>query len=152
MRCTLITLVALVLTCSAPATQASAGGWRFQRGWFRRGRQPVSYRTNDVSQETRTAPAGSDSQAPTATATRATHRSTPRKLAANSAHRSLSDEEKCALLGRERAHMVYPEYDDVDPYPVCRAWKWDDEDGWGWDWSELNCPWKQLRHPLPYDD
>jgi hypothetical protein len=39
--------------------------------------------------------------------------------------------------------MVYPENDDVDPYPVCRAWKWDDEDGWGWNWSELNCAWKQ---------
>jgi hypothetical protein len=39
--------------------------------------------------------------------------------------------------------MVYPGDSDIDPYPVCRAWKWDDEDGWGWNWSELNCPWKQ---------
>ena len=141
MRCALITLVALALTYFASSTQASGCGWRFHRGWFRCGCQPVYYRTGDVSQATQPAPASTEGKGPIATPT--SHHLIARELATNPAYRSLSDEDKCALLGRERARMVYPEYDDVDPYPVCRAWKWDDEDGWGWDWSELNCPWKQ---------
>jgi len=55
------------------------------------------------------------------------------------------DERRCAELGTDRARLVYPTDGDIDPYPVCKAWKWNDEDGWGWDWSESNCPWKQCK-------
>jgi hypothetical protein len=135
MRCALITFVALAVTYFASGTQASARDWRFLKGWFRGRYQPI-YKTVDAGQVTKPAPARPDDGAPVATPT-------PLEMATNPAYRSLSDEQKCALLGRETAHMVYPDDDDIDPYPACRAWKWDDEDGCSWDWSELNCPWKQ---------
>jgi hypothetical protein len=141
MRCALITFVALALTYFASGSEALAGGWRLQRGWLRRARAPVYYRTRDVSHATQPSPASTGSEAPTATP--APHHPTARELATNPAYQGLSDKQKCALLGPERCRMAYPLFSDVDPYPACRAWKWDDEDGWDWNWSELNCPWKQ---------
>jgi hypothetical protein len=140
MRFALIALVALAVTL-ASAAEAAAWGWRFRRVRFRRARQLVYYRTVDVSQANQPAIARTDTGSPVATP--APHHPTPREVATDPRYRSLSDAEKCALLGPETAHMVYPDDEDIGPYPVCRAWKWDDEDGWGWDWSELNCPWKQ---------
>lgn len=58
-------------------------------------------------------------------------------------HRSL-DERKCAELGPEWCRMITRMH-DADPYPVCKVWKWDPEEGWGWDWSEFNCPWRQCH-------
>jgi hypothetical protein len=135
MRCASITLVTLALTLFASGTQASARDGRLLRGWFRFARQTV-YRTRDANQATQSAPARTDNEAPTATPT-------PREPAANAAYQNLSDEQKCALLGPDRCRMAYPLFGDVDPYPACRAWRWDDEDGWDWNWSEMNCPWKQ---------
>ncbi len=59
-------------------------------------------------------------------------------------HRSV-DEKLCAELGPEWCRMITRMH-DTDPYPVCKAWKWDAEDGWDWDWSEFNCPWKQCHN------
>jgi len=61
------------------------------------------------------------------------------------------DERRCAELGRGRCRMVRPIHDDVDDHPVCKAWKWNSDDGWHWDWAESNCPWRQQKRPLRYN-
>lgn len=63
------------------------------------------------------------------------------------------DEQRVAELGPDWARMVYPRDSESDPYPACKAWKWDSDDGWDWDWSDLNCPWRQMGHqPDFYSD
>ena len=153
MRRASIILPAVVLAAFVFADQASAQGWRLPRRsvrWvIRNVRQ--DFRIRNTQDAHHVVPSFASAETEPSANNEARPRPTPapeltaRELASNPAYRALSDEEKCALLGRERAYMVYPHDGETDPYPVCRAWKWDDEDGWDWDWSEINCPWKQCH-------
>jgi len=40
------------------------------------------------------------------------------------------DERRCAEMRSGWCRMVRPKYEDVDPYPACKAWKWNHEACW----------------------
>ena len=145
MLVTVVTLAGLVST-----SQAGIFAWRLS---WRRAQRRV-YSQAEVSHERQVkamisaAPMGQESASPVAQAS--TFQAVLPEAAARQ-YRSL-DERRVAELGPCWARMVYPRDAEIEPYPACKAWKWDTDDGWGWDWSELNCPWKQARVRSEFDN
>ena len=145
-----VAVIAMIVILGLDSTsQAGVFAWRL--GW-RHVRQPVQ-RQAEASQMQGVraiASAGTAEVKPVTPATPASFEQARTTARTVSQYRSL-EERRVAELGPDRAKMVYPGFGDVDPYPACKAWKWDDEDGWHWEWAEANCPWKQALTPSKFE-
>lgn len=145
MRQTTCVLMTTAILCGlASTTRAGLFDWRYS---WRRAQAPVS--TNIATRVSSspaktgqlTAPSGRNG-----TVSVAQTAPSPSDAPQSPARRHLSlDEQRVAELGPDRARMVYPRDGETEPYPACKAWKWDSDDGWGWDWSEVNCSWRQMN-------
>ena len=151
MRRATILMAVVTLASLVSTSQAGIFGWRLVRCHAQR--PAYSQTRSDQDRDVKVAVAiNTAEQKAAAPAVHASVSQTSTTRQQVGRHRSL-DERRVAELGPSRARMVYSTYDDTDPYPVCKAWTWDDEEGWHWEWSELNCPWKELREaPEFYSD